>query len=242
MPSPTGQRNLSTPVLFASHGTPLAFCVESESTDWWQKFGKACLAYDVKGIVYICSHWTELDDRIRVGTKAKPEVLQMDVVPREKWEHYPINVSPALGRSVVSLLRGAGFLDAEEDPGAAWHDDNLTPSRWLFPEGTPPATSVSLNTRYDPIFHVKIGEALRPLRKENVLGIGSGSIVHNLFRAAWLPFLLSGGRNTALPSYKPERWALSFERAVRDTIEFNSAMLPLYYSLPCHVRGKINAC
>ncbi|KAL5603980.1 hypothetical protein FOVSG1_006730 [Fusarium oxysporum f. sp. vasinfectum] len=144
------------------------------------------------------------------------------MVPREYWENYPINVSPDLGRSVISLLRDAGFQDVEEDPEAVWHDDNVTPSRWMFPEGTPPATSVSINARYNPVFHIKIGQALRPLRKKGILVIGSGSIVHNLFRAAWLPFLLAGARSTLLPAYKPEKWALDFERAVRDTIQYNS--------------------
>ncbi|KAI5917502.1 aromatic ring-opening dioxygenase [Camillea tinctor] len=210
------------PVVFASHGTPLTFCTESQSTDWWQKFGKSAMGNGVKGVVYICSHWQELDGRIRVGTRKNPEVLQMDIVPRKYWENYPINVSPELGRLVVSLLNDAGFPDVDEDPDAAWHDDTLTPSRWMFPEGTPPTTSVSINARYDPVFHVKVGKALQPLRDMGIIVIGSGSIVHNLFRAAWLPFLLGGARKTIISGYKKEKWALEFERAVRDTIENNS--------------------
>lgn len=183
------------------------------------------LAHDIKGIVYICSHWTELDDRIRVGTKVNPDKLHMDIVPRELYENYPINISPKLGKRVVSLLKAAGLPDAEEDPEADWHDDNTTPSHWMFPDGTPPATSISLNARYNPVFHVKVGQALRDLRKEGILIVGSGSIVHNLFRANWLPFIsgvLRGTWNTLQPDYKPEKWALEFERAVRDTIMSNS--------------------
>lgn len=186
------------------------------------QFGQEALAHGIKGIVYVYSHWTELDDRIRVGTKINPQKLQMDIVPREHWENYPINISPELGRRVASLLKAAGLPDVEEDPDADWHDDNTTPSRWMFPDGTPPATSISLNARYDPIFHVKVGQALRELRRERILIIGSGSIVHNLFRANWIPFLLTGARNTLQPGYKPEKWALEFERAVRDTILSNS--------------------
>ncbi|KAE8446424.1 hypothetical protein EG329_012029 [Mollisiaceae sp. DMI_Dod_QoI] len=146
----------------------------------------------------------------------------MEVAPREFWENYPINISPELGKRVVSLLQAAGLPDVEEDLEADWHDDNVTPSRWMFRDGTPPATSVSLNARYDPVFHVKVGQALRELQKEGILIVGSGSIVHNLFRASWVPFLLNGARNTLQPEYKPDQWALDFERAVRDTILSNS--------------------
>ncbi|KAH8804467.1 aromatic ring-opening dioxygenase [Xylogone sp. PMI_703] len=187
------QPNPSLPVLFASHGTPLTCCTPSDSTEWWQKFGKTALEHGIKGLVYVCSHWTELDDRVRVGTKVNPRKLQMDIVPREHWENYPINVSTSLGKRVVTLFKQAGFSDVEEDPDADWHDDNTTPSKWMFPEGTPPCTSISLNARYDAVFHVKIGQALRPLRKEGILIVGSGSILGPLPSRWCSEYIATGG-------------------------------------------------
>ncbi|KAL6165456.1 hypothetical protein ACJQWK_08682 [Exserohilum turcicum] len=186
------------------------------------QFGREALAHCIKGIVYVCSHWVEEDDRIRVSTGEHPQVTHMELVPRRYWENYPINVSPELGRRVVSVLKAAGLPDVDEDPNAQWHDDTLTPSRWMFPEGNPPATCVSINARYDPIVHIKLGRALRPLRSEGILIVGSGAITHNLFRASWAPVLRSGLRTAYHPNYKPEKWVLDFERAVRDSIMFNS--------------------
>ncbi|KAH6959584.1 aromatic ring-opening dioxygenase [Ilyonectria sp. MPI-CAGE-AT-0026] len=185
------ERAFITPAAFWSHGSPLMCCKDSESSEYWAKFGKAARENGIKGLVFVGAHWEELDDRIRVATKTKPGVVQMDMVPRSYWENYPVNVSLELAGRVVDLLRTAGFPDVQEDPTFDWHDDTITPARWMFPEGTPPATVVSLNARYNPIFHVKIGKALRELRKEGILLCGTGG---------------AKGRT-------PAQWAIEFEKS-----------------------------
>jgi aromatic ring-opening dioxygenase catalytic subunit (LigB family) len=174
----------------------------------------------VKGLVFIGAHWEELDDRIRVATKVNPKKLQMDLVPRSVWEDYPINVDPSLARRVVQLLRDHNFQDVEEDPDFDWRDDTVTPSRWIFPEGTPPATVVSLNARFNPVFHAKIGKALSQLRKEGILLFGTGGAVHNLYRNNWVP-MLARGDNFQVDS-KPARWAIEFEKTVSDVVTSTS--------------------
>ena len=150
----------------------------------------------------------------------------MDIVPRSFWENYPINVDLSLARRVVSLLRDHGFEDVEEDPTFDWHDDTITPSRWMFPDGTPPATVVSLNARYNPVFHAKIGKALRALRGEGILLCGTGGAVHNLYRNNWLP-LLTRGDNFQKGS-KPAKWAIEFDKSVNDVVTNNSVGLFLW--------------
>jgi len=99
---------------------------------------------------------------------------QMDMVPRQHWADYKINIDVGLAKRVVSLLRDQDFPDVEEDPEFDWHDDTVTPAKWMFPEGTPPATVISMNARFDPVFHVRIGQAISSLRKEGILIIGTG--------------------------------------------------------------------
>jgi aromatic ring-opening dioxygenase catalytic subunit (LigB family) len=179
----------------------------------------------VRAVVFIGAHWEELDDRIRIATKQNPDKEQMDLVPPEYWQDYPINVDVTLARRVIQLLRGAGFDDVEEDPTFNWHDDTITPARWMFPEGTPPATVVSLNARYNPVFHVKIGRALRSLRKEGVLLCGTGGAVHNLYRNNWFPIITKG--DNFQPGRQPARWAVEFEQSVNDVVAHNKVSLLL---------------
>jgi aromatic ring-opening dioxygenase catalytic subunit (LigB family) len=185
-----------------------------------RQFGKQAKIHNVKGLVFIGAHWEELDDRIRVATKQKPDIVQMDMVPRSYWEDYLINVDTELAQRVVRLLREHSFTDVEEDPTFDWHDDTVTPSRWMFPEGTPPATVVSLNARFNPVFHAKIGKALGQLRKEGILLCGSGGAVHNLYRNNWYP-VLAKADNFQVGS-KPAKWATEFEKSVNDVVTTTS--------------------
>lgn len=85
----------------------------------------------------------------------------------------------------------------------------------MFPNGMPPTTIISMNARYDPHFHMRIGSALRPLRKEkNVLFIGSGGAVHNLYRNKWSSMLLYRD-NFAMES-PPEDCMLDFRQEFED--------------------------
>ncbi|KAJ4247100.1 hypothetical protein NW762_013238 [Fusarium torreyae] len=207
------------PAAFWSHGSPLMCCKESTSSAYWSKFGKEAKKHGIKGLIFIGAHWEELDDRIRVATKTNPAVVQMDMVPRSYWENYPINIDIKLASRVVTLLNDAGFPDVEEDPTFDWHDDTITPARWMFPDGTPPATVVSLNARYNPTFHVKIGKALGQLRKEGILICGTGGAVHNLYRNNWVPVLTKG--DNFQEGRKPAEWAVEFEKSVSDVIAKN---------------------
>ncbi|KAL6704971.1 hypothetical protein ACN47E_007374 [Coniothyrium glycines] len=131
-----------TPATFWSHGSPLLCSKKSSSSGCWAQFGKDALANKIKAVVFIGAHWEEVGDRIRVATKVHPGKAQMDMVPREYWENYQINVDVDLARRIIGLLHDAGFPDVGEDSTFDWHDDTITPARWMFPEETPPATVV----------------------------------------------------------------------------------------------------
>lgn len=90
----------------------------------------------------------------------------------------------------------------------------------MFPDKCPPTTLVSMNARFDPHYHVKVGQALRDFRREGYLIIGSGGAVHNLYRNIWEP-MLRFSDNLAQET-PPEYWALEFRQAVEDVITNNS--------------------
>ena len=73
-----------------------------------------------------------------------------------------------------------------------------------------------MNSSFDPHYHMRVGLALRPLRAEGYLLIGSGGAVHNLFRNVWDPMILYGD-NFAQPT-PPGAWALEFRQSVEDVM------------------------
>lgn len=90
----------------------------------------------------------------------------------------------------------------------------------MFPKGCPPTTIISMNARFDPHLHLKVGSLLRPLRKEGYLIIGTGGAVHNLYRNNWAP-MLKYSDNFAQPT-APEAPMLEFRQAVEDAFTKNA--------------------
>lgn len=113
------------------------------------------------------------------------------------------------------MLRCYGF-NAHANPSFNWiHDTYLILIR-MFPSGCPPTAIISMNPRYDPHYHMRLGVALRPLRADGYLLIGSGGAVHNLYRNVWYP-MIDHADNFAQPT-PPESWALEFRQSVEDVL------------------------
>lgn len=76
-----------------------------------------------------------------------------------------------------------------------------------------------MNAFYDPHVHMKIGSALRPLREEGYLLIGTGGAVHNLYRNVWEPMILH--RDNFAQLHPPEKPMLEFRQSVEDCFTQN---------------------
>jgi aromatic ring-opening dioxygenase catalytic subunit (LigB family) len=89
-----------------------------------------------------------------------------------------------------------------------------------FPNPHPPTTVISMNARFDPHFHTKIGSALRPLRYDDTLIIGSGGTVHNLYRNHWSQMALH--RDNFAQPVPPADWGMELRQVVEDAFMLNS--------------------
>ena len=135
---------------------------------------------------------------------------------------------------ICSILQSSGF-NAKLNPRFDWiHDVYLILIR-MFPAGSPPTTIISMNARYDPHYHMRVGSALASLRdpKEKTLFIGTGGAVHNLYRNQWAPMLQY--RDNFGFATPPEKWALDFRQ------EFADAFIPGSVPAPpsSYPKGKL---
>ncbi|KIW99954.1 uncharacterized protein Z518_10882 [Rhinocladiella mackenziei CBS 650.93] len=212
------KRNL-TPVYFFSHGSTMMLGEESESAKYWKQCGDEALAHNIKGVVIMGAHWAALNNAVQVATNPSPNKSPVAYVHPSKYVDYKLNPDIPTANRCISMLRAAGF-EAEGNPSFNWiHDTYLILIR-MFPSGCPPTTIISMNSRYDPHFHVAMGEALRPLRREGYLLIGSGGAVHNLYRNKWEPML--DYRDNFAQQTPPEPWALEFRQSFQDVVGANS--------------------
>jgi 4,5-DOPA dioxygenase extradiol len=77
----------------------------------------------------------------------------------------------------------------------------------MYPKADVPVVQLSIDETKPARWHFEFARALRPLRDEGVLILGSGNVVHNLHTYSW------GRQETA-----PYDWAVRFESLARERL------------------------
>ncbi|KAJ5462161.1 Extradiol ring-cleavage dioxygenaseclass III enzymesubunit B, partial [Penicillium desertorum] len=186
------------PVHFFSHGSTMMLGEESSSATYWKKCGDEALEHGIKGIVIMGAHWDCSGDQIPMPTCLNPGKSPVAYVHPSKYVDYKLNNDLGTDDRCIKLLADAGFNVSGNDTFEWIHDVYLILIR-MFPKACPPTTVISLNARYDPHYHIKVGSTVRI---DGLLCFDSGTTLH---------------RN--LP---PEHWALEFRQSVEDVITTTS--------------------
>ncbi|WP_431280887.1 DODA-type extradiol aromatic ring-opening family dioxygenase [Humitalea sp. 24SJ18S-53] len=165
------------PALFVSHGAPTLALQPSPARDFLAGYGSEL--GKPAAIVVVSAHWETA--RPRVTAAASPETIHdFHGFPRELHAmRYPAPGDPALASRTAALLTAAG-LGADPDPRRGLDHGAWVPLVLMYPDATVPVLQVSVQHHGGPAHHLALGQALRPLREEGVLIIGSGSLTHNL--------------------------------------------------------------
>ncbi|KAK3680737.1 hypothetical protein LTR37_021092 [Vermiconidia calcicola] len=190
----------------------------SSSADYWKRCGDEALAKNIKGVVMMGAHWDATWDAIEVATTPNPGKSPVAYVHPDKYVNYKLRPDLETGKRCVRMLKQAGFNVRANEKFEWIHDTYLILIR-MFPNGCPPTTIVSMNARFDPHLHMRVGSTLRPLRDEGYLLIGSGGAVHNLYRNHWAPMLKH--RDNFAQEVPPDAWALEFRQSVEDVFAAN---------------------
>jgi len=167
------------PSVFLSHGSPM---LPIDPTLPSGAFGVIAEALPRPASILILSaHWGTLQPV--ASTATQPETIHdFYGFPRALYElRYPAPGAPETARRAAALLREHGVATGEEAHGldhGAW-----VPMLLMYPQADIPVAQLSIQPRADAAHHFAIGRALRALRDEGVMVIGSGQITHNL-RAA----------------------------------------------------------
>lgn len=130
-------------------------------------------------ILVITGHWEE--ERFTVSAAEHPGMeYDYSGFPAHTYKiQYPAPGSPALAARIQELLGHAGF-PVREDSQRGFDHGTFVPVGLMYPDAEVPVVMLSLKKSYDAREHIRIGEALQPLRDEGVLIIGSGLTYHNM--------------------------------------------------------------
>lgn len=203
------------PVLFLSHGAP-SLPLEPGATGALWKSLSANWARP-RAILVISAHWQSPE--LRLSAVAWPATLHdFSGFPESLYRlQYPAPGDPALASEIAGLLRRAGIA-VELDSGRGFDHGVWVPLMFLAPEAQIPVLPLSLVRGADPAWYHRLGQALAPLREQDILILASGSASHNLralfqaqaddepawYRAfmAWLRTKLAQGDSEALLAYR----------------------------------------
>ncbi|MEO8545803.1 MAG: class III extradiol ring-cleavage dioxygenase [Burkholderiaceae bacterium] len=195
------------PAVYLPHGGGPAFFMSGGMGDMFRPMGEflasfhALLPARPSAILVVTAHWEE---KIATFSGGEHPALIYDYYgfPKETYQiQYPASGAPALAQRAVDLLRKAD-LETRVDPQYGWDHGVFIPLKVMYPDADIPVLAMSLKVGLDPLQHVAMGEALRPLRDEGVLIMGSGMSYHNLRQMSnsaaaldfdrWLDGALSG--------------------------------------------------
>jgi 4,5-DOPA dioxygenase extradiol len=166
------------PVLFIGHGNPMNAIYNNPFTQALASEGEALKALNPSAILVVSAHW--LSNGTRVAVTPKPQTIHdFGGFPDELFQvQYPAPGAPDFALQTKNLITA---VPVAED--IKWGLDHGAWSilKHMFPLADIPAFQLSIDYKKPPFWHFDLAKLLKPLREKNVLIIGSGNIVHNLY-------------------------------------------------------------
>ncbi|KAJ3072466.1 hypothetical protein HDU98_003542 [Podochytrium sp. JEL0797] len=215
-PSHPTSAPMKQPAYFLAHGSPFWLVNKTDSGPTFLKsLGKQILSspHPPKSMLIISAHW-ETNNGLRITTSAQHKLLyDYYGFPKEFYDvKYPAKGDPVMAEETARLLRTAGFKVTEE-PTRGLDHGVFTPLIYLFPNQEIPIVQLSLPITNSTEEYYRMGEALKPLRDQGVMIVGSGFLLHNLR-------VMINGMHTAKSTDPLLPWAKEFvEAAEKATLE-----------------------
>jgi 4,5-DOPA dioxygenase extradiol len=163
------------PALFAGHGSPMYAVEENE---FYKHLHEVAQQFPrPRGVLCISAHW-ETDGIFLTGSDRPETIHDFHGFPKALFDvQYPAPGDPELARRAAARLSPAGArLDIERglDHGC-W-----SVLRAMYPDASVPVVQLSLDRKLPALAQYRLASQLASLRREQVLIVGTGNIVHNL--------------------------------------------------------------
>jgi 4,5-DOPA dioxygenase extradiol len=190
------------PAAFIGHGNPMNALERNRYTEAWRAFGAAVPR--PRAILVVSAHW--YTNATAVTAMPRPRTIHdFYGFPKALFDvEYPAPGLPELAEQIADVVEPM-WVGQDLD---SWGIDHGTWSVLVhaFPEAGVPVVQLSLNAEKGMDYHLELGQKLSALRREGILVIGSGNIVHNL---------------RAVDFSQPDSgydWALRFDEHARETL------------------------
>ena len=198
------------PALFIGHGSPMNTLETNVFTQRWRELAQ--MIGRPKAILALSAHWYV--PATAVTSMENPRTIHdFSGFPRELSEfEYPVPGSPALATRIAEILSTRDVIQDDTQ----WGLDHGTWSvlAQMYPEAEIPVVQLSLNSTFSAAEHLEVGKALHALRREGVLILCSGNVVHHLG-------MLDRSQHDGVYD-----WALQFDAEAQRLMTSNPAAMP----------------
>lgn len=166
------------PVLFIGHGTPMNAVEDNVFSRAWAMLGK--MIPSPKAILCVSAHW-ETYGVYATSSEYPATIHDFLGFPQPLYrQQYPAAGDPALAHQLKEQLMPM-LVQGDEERG-------LDHGCWsflvhMYPKAEIPVVQLSIDDNLTHAQHYELGRRLRSLRRQGVLVVGSGNMVHNLFLA-----------------------------------------------------------
>lgn len=182
------------PIGFIGHGSPMNIIADN---DYTKSIYNVCEQLPIpKAIMVVTAHWMS-DGATGVTTSESPELIyDFYGFPDELYEiKYPCPGFPEIGEMLESI--GIKSTDHYGLDHGVW-----SILKHMYPKADIPVVALSIDIAQPAEYHYELGKKLKFLRDNEILVLGSGNIVHNLYLADMYSDL------------DPYDWAIDFENRV----------------------------
>lgn len=191
------------PVIFIGHGNPMNALRDTPFTRKLGELGKRLPR--PKAILCVSAHW--MTEGTWVTHMGRPRTIHdFYGFPQELFDvQYPAPGDPGTAERISKESSDPSIHPDNE----LWGLDHGTWSvlRHMYPAADVPVVQLSLNLIQGPEFHFALGEKLKYMRREGILIVGSGNIVHNLRRINFAD------------DARPYDWAIEFDAWVKQRLQ-----------------------
>lgn len=169
------------PVLFITHGSPMLAVEPGKTGPLLTQLGQKLITKEINGIVVISAHWlTPHTSFITSGEKLEI-IYDFGGFPDELYQlQYHAKGSPAIAQLVQKQLQYNG-MSTQLDPQRGLDHGAWIPLRYMFPNAEIPIIQLSIPWPMNAKQAIEFGKKLKPLRKQGILIMASGSMTHNLY-------------------------------------------------------------
>ena len=198
------------PTYFLAHGTPTNALEKNRFTQDWHNITQNLKNHATpKAIVVISAHW-HVPGTFITSNQNPSTLHDFGGFSQALFDcQYPCPGSPQLVNTIQNLLTQVNIQGQTTEQWGLDHGSWVI-LKHLYPNADIPVLQISMDSRHNNIRqHYNIGQALKSLRNEGVLFIGSGNIVHNIKK--WM----QQQDDTSI------NWAVDFDQAISKALLIN---------------------